>query len=81
MAYMKAGMSLNFGHIAQLTTELAALERLKNIVFPGFLSPFYSYLFNTELATELAALERLKNIVFPGFLSPFYSYLFNTELA
>ena len=50
MTYMKARMSLNCGHIAQLTTELAALERLKNIVFPGFLSPFNPYLLITELA-------------------------------
>ena len=28
--YIKAYMSLNFGHIPPLTTELAALERLKN---------------------------------------------------
>ena len=28
--YIKAYMSLNFGQIPQLTTELAALERLKN---------------------------------------------------
>ena len=27
---IKAWMSLNFGQIRQLTTELAALERLKN---------------------------------------------------
>ena len=30
-AYIKAYMSLNFGQIPPLTTELAALELLKNI--------------------------------------------------
>ena len=29
--YIKAYMSLNFGQIPPLTTELAALERLKNL--------------------------------------------------
>ena len=38
-------MSLNFDLIPLLTAELAALERLKNIVSPGFLGHFYSEFF------------------------------------
>ena len=37
-------MSFNFGLIPSLTTELAAPERLKNIVTAGFLGQFYSKL-------------------------------------
>ena len=43
-----ASMSLNFGHITPLTKDLAAPERLKNIVFPGFLFHFYPDLFTTN---------------------------------
>ena len=38
---MKVWMSLNSGQIPSLTTELATLENLKNILSPGFLCNFY----------------------------------------
>ena len=42
-------MSLNFGQIQSLTTELAALEHMENIVSLGFLCKLYSDIFNTSL--------------------------------
>ena len=38
--YIKAWLSLHLGQIPSLTTELAAIECLKNIVSPGFLGHF-----------------------------------------
>ena len=43
---MKAWMSLNFGQILPLTTELAALERLKNRCHRFFSVAIISILFN-----------------------------------
>ena len=56
-------MSLNFGQIPSLTTELAALERLKNRchhVISVDIDPIFFKLAGPP-TTELAALERLRN--------------------
>ena len=67
MTTIKAWMSLNFRHIWQLTTKLAALECLKAIsplLFNCCWSdPFFDvFKFSARLnqTTELAALEHLK---------------------
>ena len=73
--YIKAYMSLNFGQIPPLTTELAALERLKNrchhVISVDNDPIFFKLAGNKDMhnimneirppAMELAALERLRN--------------------
>ena len=69
---IKAYISLNFGQIPPQTTELAALERLKNRchhVISVDIDPIFFKLAGMSLnfgqigppTTELAALERLRN--------------------
>ena len=75
--YIKAYMSLNFGQIPPLTTELAALERLKNrchhVISVDIDPIFFKLAGNKDMhnimnfgqigppTTELVALERIRN--------------------
>ena len=51
MTYIRAWMSLKFGQIRSGTTELAALEHLKNQCFPFFpISQLWLYLGNSQVS-------------------------------
>ena len=66
---IKTYMSLDFGQVPPLTTELAALERLKNrchhVISVDIDPIFFKLACNKDQigppTTELAALERLRN--------------------
>ena len=75
--YIKAYMNLDFGQVPPLTTELTALERLKNrchhVISVDTDPMFFKLAGNKDMhnimnfgqigppTTELAALERLRN--------------------
>ena len=70
--YIKAYMSLTFGQIPPLTTELAALERLNNrchhVISVDIDPIFFKLAGNKDMhniikrpTTELAALEHIRN--------------------
>ena len=51
--YIKAYMSLNFGQIPPLTTELAALERLKiDVEFEDIHKSLYEFEFPPDQTTD-----------------------------